>query len=137
MIKQVAHICIGALDLDQSRHFYCDILGLEKGFDFVKQGEIIGFYVKTGANTFIEIFHQAESPSSTNPIIRHLCLEVDDLDGFIADVRAKGWAVTDKKKGGDESWQAWLTDPSGVAVEVMQYTAASSQFTGNPCQVDW
>jgi glyoxylase I family protein len=137
MIKQVAHICIGAVDLNAARHFYCDILGMEKGFDFIKNDELYGFYVKAGENTYIEIFIQEQEPNYERPIMRHLCLEVDDLDSFIEMVRGKGGEVTNKKQGGDKSWQAWMKDPSGVAIEVMQYTPESSQFTGNPCIVDW
>ena len=137
MIKQVAHICIGAVDLAETEHFYCDVLGLEKGFEFIKNDELYGFYVKAGANTYIEIFIQEQAANYERPIMRHLCLEVDDLDDFIKTVRGRGWEVTDKKQGGDMSWQAWLKDPSGVAIEVMQYTPESSQFTGNPCIVDW
>jgi len=70
-------------------------------------------------------------------IIRHLCLEVEDLDATIAEIRMNDWEITDKKFGCDNSWQAWITDPSGVEIELMQYTEESSQFTGKPCDVDW
>lgn len=137
LIKQVAHICIGATDLEAAENFYCNLLGMERGFDFLKDGELIGFYAKAGENTFIEIFIEGATPNFERPIIRHLCLEVDDIDGVIAELRSKDVDVTDKKMGGDQSLQAWLTDPSGVSIELMQYTAESSQLTGKPCIVDW
>lgn len=137
IIKQVAHICIGANDLAESEKFYCEGLGMERGFDFVKDGELYGFYVKCGENTYIEIFIQEETANLERPIMKHLCLEVTDIDEAIAEIKAKGIEITDKKQGGDMSWQAWITDPSGVAIEIMQYTDESSQFTGNPCIVDW
>ncbi len=34
MIKQIAHIRTGAKDLAETETFYCDVLGLEKGFSF-------------------------------------------------------------------------------------------------------
>ena len=136
MIKQVAHVCIGSTDLAKTEHFYCDILGMERGFDFLKNGELYGYYLKTGENTYIEVFTQNEV-NHNKPIIQHLCLEVEDLDAVISAVRGKGAEITDKKQGTDKSWQAWMTDPSGVRIELMQYTDESSQFTGNPCIVTW
>lgn len=137
MIKRLAHLNIGANNLEEAEHFYCDVLGLEKGFEFLKNGELYGFYVKTGDNTYIEIFIQEEEANLEQPLMKHLCLEVEDIDVAINTIRARGWEITDKKLGGDQSWQAWITDPSGIRIELMQYTPESSQFTGNPCIVDW
>jgi catechol 2,3-dioxygenase-like lactoylglutathione lyase family enzyme len=137
LIKRLAHINIVSNDLAASEHFYCDILGMKKVFEFHKEGELYGFYVAAGETTFIEIFIQDGDANTDRPLIRHLCLETEDLDAVIESVRAKGWAITDKKKGTDQSWQAWVTDPSGVAIEIMQYTKESSQFTGRDCIVTW
>lgn len=136
-ITRLAHINIGSTDLAASERFYCEILGLSKAFEFHKDGALYGFYVNVGDTTFVEIFTQDEGANPPNALLRHLCLEVDDLDAVIADVRAKGWEISDKKRGCDQSWQAWITDPSGVPIELMQYTPESSQFTGAPCEVNW
>ncbi|MGJ3240826.1 MAG: VOC family protein [Anaerolineae bacterium] len=137
IIKQLAHICIGAPDLQDAEQFYCQGLGMERGFDFIKEGRVVGFYVKCGAHTFIEIFEQTEIDSVERPIMQHLCLEVQNIDRAIAEIRANGLTVTDKKQGGDHSWQAWMTDPGGVRIEIMQYSADSTQFSGEPCIIDW
>ncbi|MBN1562442.1 MAG: VOC family protein [Anaerolineae bacterium] len=137
LIKRLAHLNIISTDLAASEHFYCTILGLEKAFEFHKEGELFGFYIKTGDMTFIEIFTSDEAAKVERPLIHHLCLETDDLDAVIASVRAQGGAITDKKRGTDQSWQAWTTDPNGVAIEIMQYTEDSSQYTGRDCIVNW
>jgi len=137
MIKQLAHINIGSYDLKASEDFYCNILGLEKIFEFIKDGELFGFYAGTGNTTFVEVFLQDEVRESTSSLLHHLCLEVEDLEAAILEIRAKGWEISDKKMGSDNSWQAWISDPSGVQIELMQYTNESSQFTGKPVEVDW
>ncbi|MBE2268897.1 MAG: VOC family protein [Anaerolinea sp.] len=137
MFTQLAHICIGANDLAASEQFYCGLLGMKKGFEFVKNGQPYGFYAEAGNRTFIEVFVQEAAANLDRPIIKHLCLEVADIDAVIATVRSRGGQITDKKQGCDRSWQAWMTDPSGVSLEIMQYTATSKQFTGEPCEVDW
>jgi len=136
MIKQVAHICIGSTDLEKTADFYCNVLGMERGFDFLKNDALYGFYVKAGKDTYIEVFSQDEVKSE-RPLLQHLCFEVEDLEAVVKEIEAKGVAVTPIKQGGDQSWQAWITDPSGVRIELMQYTPESSQFTGNPCIVTW
>lgn len=137
MFTRLAHINIGATDLAASERFYTEVLGMEKAFDFVKEGEPFGFYVKAGNTTFIEVFIQNEPPTSDIMLLKHFCLEVEDLDAVIETIRSRGWDVTDKKQGVDQSWQAWVTDPSGVRIEIMQYTDNSSQFTGTTCNVNW
>jgi catechol 2,3-dioxygenase-like lactoylglutathione lyase family enzyme len=137
MIKRLAHINIGSYDLKASEDFYCNILGLEKIFEFIKDGELFGFYAGTGNTTFVEVFLQDEVRESSSSLLHHLCLEVEDLEAAILEIRAKGWEISDKIMGGDNSWQAWISDPSGVQIELMQYTNESSQFTGKPVDVDW
>lgn len=137
MIKQLAHINIGTHDLAAAEHFYCDILGMDKSFEFIKDGELYGFYAGAGNTTYIEVFIEENEIGDSPGRMRHLCLEVEDLDATIAGIRAKGWEISDKSFGCDKSWQAWISDPSGVQIELMQYTEDSSQFTGAPCEVDW
>jgi glyoxylase I family protein len=137
MLKQVAHVCIMSTDLAATEAFYGDLFGLQKLFTFLKDGESIGFYLGLGNNTSIEVFLNREADSARHPLINHLCLEVDDMDAVISHVRASGHEISDKKMGCDNTWQAWITDPSGVRIELFEYTETSSQFTGNDCIVDW
>ena len=58
---------------------------------------------------------------------RHLCLEVEDIQGTVKAFRAKGVEVTDVVMGSDHSWQAWLADPDGNKIELHEYTRESKQ----------
>lgn len=134
MIKQLAHICLHSEDLEKTADFYCRGLGMERFFDFERKGELFGYYLKAGNNTFIEVFHG--NPGKVGNI-NHLALEVEDMDSLIAHLNQLGIPVGEKKLGADQSWQAWLEDPSGVRIELHEYTAGSSQLTGRKCVVDW
>lgn len=136
MFTRLAHVCIGATDLAASERFYVEGLGMEKAFDFIRAGERFGFYVKAGETTFIEVFAEGAAPNYERPIIKHFCLEVADIDQTIAALTARGIAVEPKKMGADNNWQAWLTDPGGVRIELMQYSENSTQFTGQPVILD-
>ena len=69
MFKRVAHICIGSNDLKETERFYCDVLGMEKKFDFVKDDELYGYYIDVGDTTFIEVFKQGATTNHDHPII--------------------------------------------------------------------
>jgi len=137
MIKQVSHICIKSVDLAATKQFYCDILGMTVTFEFLKSTELFGFYLAAGEMTFIEVFYQDAIDPNPRAGMHHICLQVEDIDTCIATVRERGADITDKKFGGDNAWQAWMKDPSGVDIELMQYTPESSHYTGVPCRVDW
>ena len=132
MFKQLAHVCIGATDLEKTERFYVDLLSMEKAFDFFRGDQHIGFYLSLGHNTFIEVFVEDGDPQFERPPIKHFCLEVEDLDAVIQELQSKGVEVSAKKLGGDGAWQAWIADPSGVRIELMQYSEDSSQFSGRP-----
>ncbi len=134
MIKQLAHVCIHSPDLAATENFYFESLGLEKAFTIMKDGAVFGFYVNLGTSTFIEVFKGDRAQEGS---IKHMALEVDDIDKVIAALREHGFAATDKKLGADNSWQSWTADPNGVQIEFHQYTATSLQLTGGICEVDW
>ena len=136
MFTRLAHVCIGATDLAAAERFYVERLGMEKAFDFIRGGWRIGFYVKAGGTTFIVVFAESAAPNFERPIIKHFCLEVADIDQAIAALTVRGVVVEPKKMGADNNWQAWLTDPSGVRIELMQYSENSTQFTGEPVLLD-
>ncbi len=96
-------------------------------FDFKRGEERIGFYLHFGNRTFVEVFKKGESRFEETNQINHICFETDDIDAFMANARSKGVTVTDKKLGVDHTWQCWLADPSGVKIEIFQYTPDSMQ----------
>jgi catechol 2,3-dioxygenase-like lactoylglutathione lyase family enzyme len=134
MIRQLAHLCIHSPDLQATEAFYRDVLGCGIQFEFRKKEKRFGFYIDLGNRTFLEVF---EGPTAGEGDIRHLALEVDDLDGTIRHAASKGIAVGEKKLGNDQSWQAWLEDPNGVKIELHEYTDESLQLLGGTCEVTW
>ncbi len=133
MIKGFAHVCIGSADLDATERFYCGALGLKKHFNFIRKGEVIGYYLRTAGGDFLEVFRQEAVQYADSHSLRHFCLEVDDVDETIRRLRSYGYEATEKVLGADQSWQAWTTDPNGVKIEFHEYTDKSAQRTGGDC----
>ncbi len=128
MITGLAHVCFDVKDLEASIRFYRDQLGLRPGFDFRNtKGERFGIYLHFGERTFLELF-QAEIAPAGKPCFQHFCLEVDDINATVAELRANGVTVSDPELGSDHSWQAWLTDPDGNRIELHAYTPESKQL---------
>lgn len=134
MIKRLAHACIHTRDLTKTETFYCGGLGMERWFDFERDGELFGFYLKAGDLSFIEVF-KGEPGGPGN--IHHVALEVDDLEAVLETLSRNGIEATTPKRGADHSWQAWIEDPNGIRIELHQYTPESSQQTRRTCVVDW
>ena len=58
----------------------------------------------------------------------HLCLEVDDTFAAVKNVRDSGYPIDiEPKQGSDFNWQAWITDPNGIRIELMQIMPDSPQ----------
>ena len=133
MIRQLAHICIHSRDLAATERFYVEGLGMQRWFDFEKENDMIGFYLKISEHTFIEVF-QGNPRKVGN--IDHLALEVESIDAISSILQKLGYEVTEKRMGADHSWQAWTEDPDGVRIEFHEYTDQSLQLHGGVCKLD-
>jgi len=135
MQTKLAHVCIESDDLDATEGFY-RVLGLERRFDFRNlQGELVGFYLAFGNNTFIEVI-KTSKPKPTG-IIKHFAIEVDDIDSTYAQLKKGGIDVTEKELAKDHQWMVTCTDPNGIFIELQQYTPQSMQLVGGICEVDY
>jgi len=136
MIKALAHVCVHSSDLAKTEWFYCDVLGLTRQFDFIKDDELFGFYLKISDQNFVEVF-RSDSIAQEHGKLKHLCFEVEDIELLEQHLDLHNVDHQPKKMGGDNSWQLWCKDPDGVDIEFHQYTENSTQLTGKECIVDW
>ena len=101
MFKRIAHVCLGARDLERSVAYY-RLLGFEELFRFTRKGREFGVYMALADGNFIEIFEDPDLTSVVNNGILHFCLEADDLDAVMATLAERGVSFTPKKMGVDE-----------------------------------
>ena len=141
MIRQLAHHCLMSHQLPVMTAFYRDGLGLPIKFTFKHDdGTVFGHYFQTGAMTFVEIFDRAgmvkqwggefsQLKSHVGTHFGHLCFEVTGLEGFCDTLKGRGIAIDRPLKVGmDFSKQAWIHDPDGNVIELMEYTGKSWQL---------
>ena len=128
MITGLAHVCFIVSNLEDSIRFYSEVLGFRKAFAFHREdGTHFGQYLHAGGRCFIELFVGDLAERAERQSFQHICLEVDDIEATVVDLRAKGIEVTPVKMGTDHSWQAWLADPDGNRIELHGYTDTSQQ----------
>ena len=136
-IKSVAHVCIKTTNLELTAEFYCGVLGMEKVFNFTRKGSVIGFYLKAAGETFVEVFEVGEARNEENPVLSHICLLTDDIKGLHQRISERGLNPGKLSMGADNSYQFWMCDPNGMAIEFQEYTGKSSQFTGQDVEATW
>jgi lactoylglutathione lyase len=58
----------------------------------------------------------------------HICLRTDDIHADVERIRGEGIPIdVEVKMGLDHNLQAWITDPDGNRIELMQLSEASPQ----------
>ncbi len=128
MITGLSHACFTVSDLEKSIEFYRDGLGLAQAFALdIPEINLHGVYMRVGARTFIEMFQGDPVSTPGNATYKHICLEVDDIEATVAEIRGRGVEVGDISLGKDNSYQAWIADPDGNRIELHQFTADSLQ----------
>ena len=137
MITALNHVCINAINLEESEHFYCEQLGLSLHFNFIRQGERFGFMLKIDDKSYIEAFQLAKKPVEKNEGIKHLCFTVEDIDQCEATLHEKGIETRNKKAVSDGTWTLWCTDPNGIDIEFNAFNPDSAIYTKADRQINW
>jgi lactoylglutathione lyase len=130
-VKSIGHVAISVKNIESSLDFYVNKLGFSEMFRLERDDRLWIVYLRVTDTQFIELFPDGvgdSAPPFANIGYNHLCLEVDDIDGAIAELTGKGVKLTaEKKLGVDHNYQAWIADPEGNRIELMQLGANAMQ----------
>lgn len=129
MIVDLAHTAFDVHDMDAALGFYAK-LGLTESFRlFREDGSLMLVYLHVGGDRFIELFPDGPAPGSGGRgSFAHFCLMSDDLHGDVERLRGEGVTITSGPSLGlDNNWQAWVADPDGNRIELMQISGDSPQ----------
>ena len=129
MITDLGHPAFAVHDIERSLAFSAK-LGIRESFRLNHEdGSLMLIYLHVGGDRFIEIFsHGPEPDAQRKQSFMHLCLLTDDLHGIVEQLQREGIAIEQEPKVGlDHNWQAWIRDPDGNAIELMQLVEESPQ----------
>jgi methylmalonyl-CoA/ethylmalonyl-CoA epimerase len=130
-IKRINHIAVLVEDIDTSLKFWHDILGIEPSHISNIQNEAARIAFLPLGESEIELVQPITSDSGLSrflekhgPGIHHLCLEVDDLQGLLKQLKTEGVQLINEepKVGEDGRLYAFIHPKStnGVLVELYQ-----------------
>ncbi len=131
-ITGIGHAALKVSDLDRSLAFYQDKLGFPEMFRLHNDdGTPWLVYLRITDSQYLEIFPDADTdraPGRTANGINHICLTVDDLETTVATLGSRNVPLTSPvKTGRDGNTQAWIEDPDGNRIELMQMREGSRQ----------
>ena len=131
-VTAIAHVALRVSNIDRSLDFYVGKLGFAEMFRLDRDGQLWIVYLRITDTQYLELFPGGDGrrvpvPNQIGP--NHFCLEVDDIDAAIAELADKGVSLTQaKKKAVDGNNQAWIEDPDGNRIELMQMSDDCLQF---------
>jgi lactoylglutathione lyase len=119
-ITGVAHIALYAKDIEKTRIFYRDILGLGEPFSLNNpDGSFSMTFFKVNDRQYVEIFPE-RAPNTDR--LNHISVETDDIEGMRRYLAEKGVKVPDKPSVGRIKNKSFnVQDPDGHTVEFVEY----------------
>ncbi|MBR2258028.1 MAG: VOC family protein [Blautia sp.] len=121
------HFTINVVDLEKSKEFYENVLGLQS-CGFVDMGDHRLTYYQLPQNVKLELI-QYDDPDIPVPfkpthvgMYRHFCLETDSLDEVMENCRKYGVTVLQEPAYVEklEFRNILILDPNGVEIEIIE-----------------
>jgi len=132
-ITGLGHVAIKVTDLDRSLNYYVNKLGFPEMLRLKKDdGSVWLVYLRITDDQYLEVFPGAENdraPGWNANGLNHVCLTVDNIDTVLAQIEKVGLPLLlPLKTAIDGNRQAWLEDPDGNRIELMEMAPASLQY---------
>ena len=129
MKYRIGHMAYRTQNMEAALDFYTRGLEFPHLFSIEdNEGKPWIEYLGTPDGKFIELFHPTASEQPAGGGYLHLCLEVDDCAAAVAELEKKGIAIDRYvSMGKDGNYQAWIKDPDGRDIEIMQLGEGSNQ----------
>ncbi len=132
-IAGLAHVAIKVTDLDRTLDFYINKLGFPEMLRLYNDsGTTWLVYLRITDDQYLEVFPGAQNdraPGWNANGMNHMCLAVNDINGLVRQIEAAGIPLLmPLKLALDGNWQAWIEDPDGNRIELMEMAADSLQL---------
>jgi lactoylglutathione lyase len=131
-ISSLGHIGIKVKDLDKALTFYIEKMGFTEMFRLHRDKRVWLIYLRITDDQYLELFPEAVQDRSPGPEangINHFCLTVDNIENIVRQLADKGITLyLPLKTGADNNRQAWIQDPDGNRIELMEMAPDALQF---------
>jgi len=125
-ITQMQHYMVLSKDLEKTRHFYCDVLGLRTGFrppfDFeglwIYVGDVAAVHVATQTSYEVSGRVEAAGKRHGSGSVDHIAFAADDYDELVASFDRHGVKYRATQVPGSDLRQLFVLDPDGIQIEI-------------------
>ena len=116
------HTAIRVSDIEASKRFYIDGIGLEAKREFTGDDGVLNFYVGGHEGAQIQFKSDPGSEAEVRPDgVDHLAISVENVDRMVSQLSAEmGYTVVQEPTDMDEIRFAYVEDPDGYRVELIQ-----------------
>ncbi len=132
-VTSLGHLNLRVADLDAMAHFYRDQVGFQEMTRLKRDnGDTWLIYLRITDDQYLELMTGAETtqaPPDGPAGVTHFCFTIDDLDVEKARLSAAGIEMTTPiTRGLDGNRGAWIVDPEGNRIELMEMAPDCIQF---------
>lgn len=129
-LSRLEHFLIQTGDLDGTRDWYVDVLGMTEGphpdFRFPVRWLYLGgeavLHLTVGGDAVgenrMKYLGQQSTATHGSGVVDHIAFRATGLAGMMADLDAKGIAYTSRQVDDQGLFQLFLMDPNGVKIEL-------------------
>ena len=115
-IDGMNHFTVLTKDLDATRTFYVDLLGLQEGYR--PPLGFPGIWLYAGAQAVLHVVAGRPLPDPPAGVLDHMAFSASDLAAVSAKLRAQGIKYDLRKQPDSGVWQLFCYDPNGARVEL-------------------
>jgi catechol 2,3-dioxygenase-like lactoylglutathione lyase family enzyme len=114
-IQGMNHFNVLTDDVEKTRRFYVDVIGLAEG-----ERPPLGFdgaWLYAGGHPVLHV-SKARLPGERGGVIDHMAFTASDLKGTVARLERAGIRFALRQQVGTRIWQVFCHDPMGAKVEL-------------------
>jgi lactoylglutathione lyase len=128
----LGHVAVRVKDMARSLDFYTRRLGFPEMLRLnYADGSLFLVYLRITDTQYLELFPNGvgdKVPEREALAINHICVTTDDIERTLRELAEAGIPLTrELKLGPDGNRQAWIEDPDGVRIEIMEMAQDSMQ----------
>jgi lactoylglutathione lyase len=130
---RLLHTCINVTNLDRSIKFYTENLGLQlRARREIKEtnAEIAHMAVPDGSGELELTWWRDKKDYSEGDQLDHIAFAVEDMDGAMKNYKERGIIIAREpyKLSGGTSRIAFIKDPDGIWIELIETAKASASY---------
>ena len=130
-LSHIEHYLVAADDMDLTRDWYRDVLGMQEGphpdfgfpvhWMYLEGRDVVHIgrnAQAAGENQELYLGRLAQNTGSGTGAIDHIAFRARGLEETMAHLRRKGVSFSERRANGQALYQLFLFDPNGIKVEL-------------------